>query len=264
MESTAQFLLAIGGILLFGQLTSSLGRLTFLPRVTLLLIFGVILGKGVLDIIPTALMHGFDLIANMALLMVGFLLGGKLTSDYLRSSMGKILWISLSAAIVTACVVGLGLLWAGLPKEIALILGCISAATAPAAVLDVVMESEDKGPFGKLLLSVVALDDAWALILFGLGVSIVHSFGSQGAESSALILALKDIGGAVVLGIVIGFTSALLHCPPILAPAIFPTIRHNTYTTTINPTSLNWSRSSEAPARTKKITMNGHSTASIV
>jgi len=210
MESTAQFLLAIGGILLFGQLTSSLGRLTFLPRVTLLLIFGVILGKGVLDIIPTALMHGFDLIANMALLMVGFLLGGKLTSDYLRSSMGKILWISLSAAIVTACVVGLGLLWAGLPKEIALILGCISAATAPAAVLDVVMESEDKGPFGKLFLSVVALDDAWALILFGLGVSIVHSFDSQGAESSALILALKDIGGAVVLGIVIGFPSAYL------------------------------------------------------
>jgi len=210
MESTAQFLLSIGGILLFGQLTSSLGRLTLLPRVTLLLIFGVILGKDMLDIIPAALLDGFDLIANMALLMVGFLLGGKLTAEYLRSTIGTILWISLSAAAITVFVVSLGLLWIGTTIELALLLGCISSATAPAAVLDVVMESEHKGPFGDLLLSVVALDDAWALILFGLGVAMVHSLGNHGAESSALVLALRDIGGAVVLGTVVGFPAAYL------------------------------------------------------
>ncbi len=210
METTAQFLLAIGGILLFGQLTSSLGRMTFLPRVTLLLIFGVILGQDVLNIIPTPMMHGFDLIANMALLMVGFLLGGKLTVDYLRSTIGTVLWISLSAAIIPVLVVSLVLLLIGTPKEIALLLGCISAATAPAAVLDVVMESERKGPFSDLLLSVVALDDVWALILFGIGVALVHSFGSQIAETSALVVALRYIGGAVLLGIVIGFPAAYL------------------------------------------------------
>jgi Kef-type K+ transport system membrane component KefB len=210
MESPAQFLLAVGGILLFGQLISALGRFLFLPRVTMLLIFGVAIGSDVLDVVPHALVQGFDLIANMALLMVGFLLGGRLTIDYLRTTMGRILWISLSAALVTTLLVSLGLMWTGTQKEIALLLGCIAAATAPAAVLDVVMESGHKGPFGDLLLSIVALDDAWALMLFGIGVALVHSFDSMGGNSSVLILTLKDIGGAIVLGVLIGFPASYL------------------------------------------------------
>lgn len=45
MTATSQFLLTLGGILLLGLVTSELGRRTFLPRVTLLLIFGTNLGS---------------------------------------------------------------------------------------------------------------------------------------------------------------------------------------------------------------------------
>ena len=38
MESNYQFLLTVGGILLLGLLTSTIGRRTPLPRVTLLLL----------------------------------------------------------------------------------------------------------------------------------------------------------------------------------------------------------------------------------
>ena len=81
MHSTSQFLIALGGILLLGLVTDTLGRRTHLPRVTLLLIFGVIIGKDLLDIIPAVFSDRFEIIADMALLMVGFLLGGKLTVD---------------------------------------------------------------------------------------------------------------------------------------------------------------------------------------
>ena len=69
MQPIAQFLLALGGILLLGLVTSTLGRRTFLPRVTLLLIFGVIIGKDLLDIIPSVFADRFEIIADMALLM---------------------------------------------------------------------------------------------------------------------------------------------------------------------------------------------------
>ncbi len=210
MDSPAQFLLVIGGILLLGHFTSTLGRLTFMPRVTILILFGVVMGKDMLDVIPSPLVDQFEIVANMALLMVGFLLGGKLTVEYLRSAMGRILWISLTTVIVTSVVVSFGLVLVGTPKEIALLLGCIAAATAPAAVLDVVMESENKGAFADLLLSVVALDDAWALVLFGVGVAVVSSFGSHGADSSPLMLAFREIGGAVALGLSVGFPAAYL------------------------------------------------------
>jgi Kef-type K+ transport system membrane component KefB len=211
MQSTSQFLLALGGILLLGLVMSALGQRTLLPRVTLLLILGVVIGKEVLDIIPPIFSERFDIISVIALLMVGFLLGGRLTIDSLRQSMGSVLWISISSAIITTIIVSLGLVWVGVSKEIAILLGCIASATAPAAVLDVVTESNYKGPFKDLLLSVVALDDAWALVLFGIGVAVVSSFnGGYGIDNSSILMAIRDIGGAVILGLLIGFPAAYL------------------------------------------------------
>ena len=153
LESDSIFLLTLGGILLFGLITTTLGRQKYLPRVTLLIIFGLIIGKQGLDIIPVMFSQRFELITDMALLMIGFLLGGKLTKNSLQHSMNKILWISLSTAISTAIIVSLGLILFGLPKEVAILLGCIASATAPSAVMDVVLESDYKGPFQELLLS---------------------------------------------------------------------------------------------------------------
>jgi len=210
MQPIAQFLMALGGILLLGLVTSTLGRRTFLPRVTLLLIFGVIIGKDLLDIIPSVFSERFEIIADMALLMVGFLLGGKLTIRSLKKTADQIVWISISAAVVTTTVVSLGLIAIGVSSEIAILLGCIASATAPAAVLDVVTESNYKGPFSDLLLSIVALDDAWALILFGVGLSIVTAINGHGEIILPFLSIIKEIGGAVILGGLIGLPAAYL------------------------------------------------------
>lgn len=210
MESTYQFLLALGGILLLGLTTTAIGRWSFLPRVTLLLIFGVIIGKQVFDIIPTVFSERFEIVADMALLMVGFLIGGKLTKNSFAQMMDKVLWISISAAIITTVFVSLGLVWIGLSTQLAILLGSIAAATAPAAILDVVMESKENNPFSNLLISIVALDDAWALMLFGVGVAVATSISGNGTENSSILMAIKDIGGAVILGMLIGFPAAYL------------------------------------------------------
>ena len=210
MESTYQFLLALGGILLLGLTTTAIGRRSFLPRVTLLLIFGVIIGKQAFDIIPAVFSERFEIVADMALLMVGFLIGGKLTKNSLSQMMDKILWISISSAIITTIIVSLGLIWIGLSTQLAILLGSIAAATAPAAILDVVMESKENNPFSNLLISIVALDDAWALMLFGVGVAVAISISGNGTENLPILMAIKNIGGAVILGMLIGFPAAYL------------------------------------------------------
>lgn len=225
MESTYQFLLALGGILLLGLTTTAIGRHTFLPRVTLLLIFGVIIGKQVFDIIPSVFSDKFEIIADMALLMVGFLIGGKLTKNSLAQMMDKVLWISISAAVITTVFVSIGLIMIGLSVQLAILLGSIAAATAPAAILDVVIQSKKNSPFSNLLISIVALDDAWALMLFGVGVAVATSMGGSGAENSSILMAIKDIGGAIILGMLIGFPAAYLtgrlkEGEPILSEAL--------------------------------------------
>ncbi len=225
MESTSRVLLTLGAILLLGLITSAIGRRTFLPRVTLLLLFGAVIGSDALDLIPGEISARFELIANVALLMVGFLLGEKLSVKSIRQFGGPILWISVSAAVLTAALVSAGLIWAGLPANISVVLGCIASATAPAAVLDVVMESGAKGPFRDLLLAIVAIDDAWALLLFGLGVAIATSLSDAAPQASVLLMAIREIGGGIALGVALGLPAAYLtgrlkQGQPILSEAL--------------------------------------------
>ncbi|MBU1985912.1 MAG: cation:proton antiporter, partial [Proteobacteria bacterium] len=202
--------LTIGGILLLGLLTSTLARRTFLPRVTLLLIFGIVIGKEALDIIPQVFSDHFEIIADMTLVMVGFLLGGKLTKASVRESAGKVFWISLCATVVATVIVSFVLIWIGVSQDIAILLGCIASTTAPAAVLDVATEVNIKGDFTNLLLSIVALDDVWSLVLFAVGMAVATSFNGLGGDMSFLLMASKEIGGAVLLGVLIGLPAAYL------------------------------------------------------
>lgn len=210
MEGTAQFLLAVGGILLLGLLTSAIGRRTSLPRVTLLLLFGVCIGGNGFDLIPPAINAWFELVANLALLLVGFLLGGQLTRKHLATATGEVFWFSLIAALVTALLVGGVLVLVGAPLAVAILLGCIAAATDAVAVVDVVSELGDRNRFGKVLLAVVALDDVWALVLFSVGAALVTAMAGAEGGAGFLMTAVWEIGGAVALGLALGLPGAYL------------------------------------------------------
>ena len=88
-------LLTIGGLLLVGLLTDQTGRRTHLPRVTLLILFGVALGPSGFDLLSAAVEEWHEFLASTALTMVAFLLGGRLSLARLRSHGRQILLISL-------------------------------------------------------------------------------------------------------------------------------------------------------------------------
>ena len=206
----AELLIVIGCMLLFGLAADAIGRRTLLPRATMLLACGVIVGDSVLGLIPSGITNSFELIANLALMMVGFLLGGRLTMGELNASGRQIIWISVSAALGTAIIVAVALLLVGLPLEVALLLGCISAATAPAATVDTVLEFGKDSRFSRLLLAIVAIDDAWALIIFSLGLAVVSLLQGRQDFSVSLLMTGREIFGAVLLGAAIGYPAAKL------------------------------------------------------
>lgn len=210
MNGTAELVFAIGAILLLGMATDFLGRHTFLPRVTLLLVLGIILGDEVLGLIPVSLSEQFELLADMALMIIGFLLGGRLKAETLRSWGRQIAWISVSAALCAAMLVGGAMMLVGVSLEIAILLGCVAAATAPAATVDTVLESRSSSTFSKVLLAVVAIDDAWALLLFSLGLSMVSLLNGSQDVFLSVGQAAKEIGGGFLIGALVGFPGAYL------------------------------------------------------
>ena len=94
----------------------------------------------------------------------------------------------------------------GFEIEIALLLGAIAAATAPAATIMVVKQYKAKGPVTQTLLSVVALDDAVALMAFGFAMAIVNTM--QNPEQNSIIMSvvspLIEIFGSIAVGFVLG------------------------------------------------------------
>ncbi len=208
MDLHALFL-ALGGLLLVGLVTDEIGRRTRLPRVTLLILFGVAVGPSGLDLLPRAFQDWYEFLASVALTMVAFLLGGKLSFATLRSRGKTILAVSLTVVILTALLVGIGLIAIGTPVPMALLLAGIATATAPAATQDVVRQTRAKGPFTDTLLAVVAVDDAWGLVVFSLLLAVAKGIAGDGA---LVILGhgLWELGGALAVGAAVGLPAAFL------------------------------------------------------
>jgi Kef-type K+ transport system membrane component KefB len=203
----ALILLTLGGLFLGGLAMHELGRRTRLPRVTLLMLMGVLSGPSGLDLLPEFTSLWFPLVSHVALSMVGFLLGGRLTRALLREQGRQVVSISIAAVLTTVAVVSAGLALLGVSLPVALLLGSVATATAPAASIDVVREIASRGRFSEILLGIVALDDAWSLILFSMVLAAVQTGGSS---AEVLLGGAWNLAGAVALGAALGLPMAYL------------------------------------------------------
>lgn len=202
-------LLTIGGLLLVGLLTSEVGQRTRLPRVTLLILFGVAVGPSGFDLLPKAFQDWYEFLASTALTMVALLLGGKLSLATLRSNGKTIFAVSIAVVTLTALLVGTGLIAIGTPVPLALLLAGIATATAPAATQDVVRQARAKGPFTDTLLGVVAVDDAWGLVVFSILLVMAKAIAGDGTLA-ILGYGLWELGGSLAIGAAVGLPAAFL------------------------------------------------------
>lgn len=212
MQDLGLVITTLGALLLLGLAGDLLSRWLPLPRVTLLILLGVVVGPPGLALLPAAAQDWYPFISNLALLMVGFLLGGKLSLAEFRRVGRNILGISLFKVVGVALCVFSGLLVVGASPVLALVLAGIGAATAPAAVSNVVDEVAAEGEFTDTLLGIVAIDDAWGLIVFSLLLAAAQTVaaGGDGNALEALQHGAWDLGGAVGLGLVVGIPAAYL------------------------------------------------------
>ena len=202
-------LLVIGALLLLGLLADAVGRRTRVPRVTLLILLGVLIGNPGLGLLPAELAHWHEFLATAALTMVAFVLGGGLTARTLRSHGREIIALSMAVVAASVLLVVLGLVAIGVPAPLALILGGIATATAPAATRDVVKQSGMTGAFSERLLGIVAIDDAWGLIVFGVLLVVAKSVIGEEATDVVQLIGV-ELGGSLLVGAVIGIPAAYL------------------------------------------------------
>ncbi|MFA5562463.1 MAG: cation:proton antiporter [Eubacteriales bacterium] len=204
MEPDTLFYLAL--ILLSGLLFGRLVKLIHLPNVTGYLIAGLLLGPFGTGLVPADTVSGLHFVSEIALAFIAFTIGAEFKLSYLKRVGVTPIVLAIMEGALAAVLVCLALLALGVDTEVALLLGAIASATAPAATVMVIKQYRAHGPVTETLLSVVALDDAVALILFGFAAAVVNVL--QRAEDVPLVMMLLDplleIFGSCAVGFALG------------------------------------------------------------
>ena len=210
MENVSQLLILFGGLFLISLVVSPIAVRLRIPRVTVLILSGVALGPYGLNMLNGMSESWFPFIADITLLIIGYLLGARLTKDYLKQYIGGVMTAATIITFSTVLIVSIGLLLAGFPVEVACLLGAIASATDPAATLDVLRERSKSTHFSKLLEGIVALDDVLGLLVFSVILAGLALANGHNGIMEPIQHMLWDILGALVLGLVIGGLLAYL------------------------------------------------------
>ncbi len=217
---TMQILIQLSLSLVGGLLMSRLAKRLNLPAVTAYLITGLLLGPyclGGLNLLELGFntpqeVSSLDIISQVALGFIAFTIGNEFRLEQLKHMGRQAITVGILQAVVTTILVDIALMAVhfinpGLISiSSAITLGAIAAATAPAATLMVVRQYKADGPLTKLLLLVVAIDDAVGLVLFSasFGVAVALESGTI-SLMTVLVEPLVEITLSLVLGAFAGW-----------------------------------------------------------
>lgn len=219
-------LLSVSIAVLAGLLMTRAFKPFKLPSVTAYLIAGVLIGPyflGSLHIngvgfISEEAVSRLSLISEVSLAFIAFSIGNEFRLEELKKTGRQALVIGVFQALSATLLVDLALYGVHLmmPDKLSvaqlLTLGAIATATAPAATLMVVRQYKANGPLTKLLLPIVALDDAVGLIVFAVSFGIAKSLVSGSVDMISIIVnPLLEIVASLLLGAIMGWALTQLE-----------------------------------------------------
>ena len=202
MENEIIFATAI--MLLAGLLMGRLGKLAKLPNVTGYLIAGLLLGPAVFNIISQEMVDGFAVISDIALGFIAFSVGTGFSLNYFRRVGAAPIIIACFESFGAILLVAVILILLGFDMKLSIMLGAIAA---PAQTIMVINQYKAKGSLTSMLLSVVAIDDATALIGFGFATTIVNAMG---ATDTNIVLSILSPFYQLIISVIIGAAISLI------------------------------------------------------
>lgn len=218
INADIDILLVICLALVVGLLMTRLMKIVGLPNVTGYLIVGIILGPCVLGLMSKDQIENvFSVITDLALAFIAFSIGVEFKISSFKHIGKNVFVITLTQALTTTFLVDAVIITMAIvrpdlvPLPVAICLGAIATATAPAATLMVVRQYKAKGPVTETLLPVVALDDAVGLIVFSVSIALAKVFasGTQPTFNSIVLEPLLEIVASLGIGAILGLLLTL-------------------------------------------------------
>lgn len=219
-------LLAISIALLAGLMMTRVVKPLKLPSVTAYLLAGVLVGPYCLGRLGISglgfesaeMVEKMSIISDVALGFIAFAIGSEFKLSELKQTGKQAAVVGVVQALVATLFVDLALfaLHKMMPDKISvaqlITLGAIATATAPAATLMVIRQYKAKGPLTKILLPIVALDDAVGLVVFAVSFGIAKTLVTGQIDAVSIVVnPLVEIVASLGLGAVMGWVLTQLE-----------------------------------------------------
>ncbi|HYP08584.1 MAG TPA: cation:proton antiporter [Bryobacteraceae bacterium] len=208
-------LASLGLILLFALFAGHLVKFLRVPEVTGYIGVGILVGPYVFGWLSHENLQTLAVFSEVALGLILFSIGGVFEFSRIRSSGKAIAWVTAVESLLAAVLVGGGMVLAGQPWPVALLLGAIAVETAAASTLMVMREGNCHGPLTDTLTGVIGINNVLCLLAFSLvasGLDLQKStvaVGGLHAVYVAVYPLVWQIVGSLALGFLVGVLLAM-------------------------------------------------------
>jgi Kef-type K+ transport system membrane component KefB len=214
--------LALGFALIAAALAGELFERVRLPRVTGYLLFGMICGPYMANIITRPMARELQLINGLAVVLIALIAGLEINVSRLRPKLRAILQLgSVTMAALYAVLFGVFWIawpWLGIAPElqglqrvaVAAVLATVVASFSPTVTIALIAESRASGPLSELTLALVILADLVLILVFTLVMQGVRFAFGGGIHDVGLFVELSwAVFGSFAFGAAIGAVFAL-------------------------------------------------------
>lgn len=205
-------LLILGVILIAGSAGGWIARRLHVPSITGNIIAGVVLATTFFHHANVA--RELQALSSFAIGLIAVTAGGHFSYRRIHNSLRRILFISLLEALGATVFVFCALKAFGVDTQVAMLLGCLAACTAPATTVATIRENHAKGPFVKTLLACETIDSSVCILMFAFAHSLLASLYVHGEMAFGLNVGLQQMlwqfVGSASLAILLGFATSLL------------------------------------------------------
>jgi trehalose-6-phosphate synthase/NhaP-type Na+/H+ or K+/H+ antiporter len=215
--------LALGFTLVVASIMGDVLRRFRLPRLTGYLLFGLLLGPYLANLITEPMARQLQAITGIATTLIALIAGLTLNVERLGRRLASIARLTLTT--IAVAMAGLFLLiwfawpWlpvaadaTGLPKlSMAALLVIILVSFSPTMTAAVIAETGARGRLSDLVLAMVVLADIVLLVVFSIAMQFARVALGEGTvgDTAVLVRLAWEIGGAVAFGSLVGAVFAL-------------------------------------------------------
>lgn len=210
-SSVLHQLLVIGIVMFVSLYVGKWIKRTKLPSLIGYMLVGVIAGPFVLNGIDKTLVSNLGFIVDIGLGLVAFTIGAVLSIASFKKTGRGLASIIFGETIVAFMVVTLAVYLFSGSLPLAMLLGAIGAASAPAGTVAIIQDYQAKGRLTNTLYAVVGFDDGLSVIIYGFALVFAKAMLLQtnGHAEYSVITQLwapfQEILLSILVGLIAGF-----------------------------------------------------------